>query len=224
MLDFLIDIFTRNGYTAVFIMLLVCGFGVPVPEDLTLIAGGVISGLDYANVHVMHVVGLLGVLSGDSAMFLLGRYLGQKVMRRRWFARLLTPRRYARVQQKFDRYGNRLMFIARFLPGLRAPIYLTAGMTRRVPFHHFLLLDGAAALISVPVWVYLGFYGAQNHEWLLLWIRRSKMGLTIALAVAVVVALVFLWRRRRHKQALLASLRKRRRQGMHGRAAGPRKP
>lgn len=62
------------------------------------------------------------------------------------------------------RYSNWVLFVARFLPGLRSPIFLTAGMTRRIPFWRFLLLDGLAALISVPVWVYLGYFGAYNRD------------------------------------------------------------
>ena len=113
----------------------------------------------------------------------------------RWVAYLLTPRRYALVQAKFSRFGNRLMFVARFLPGLRSPIFLTAGMTRRVTFLRFILLDGFAALISVPVWVYLGHYGAQNHEWLLKWLGRSKVILFIAVLTVVALIVRYFWRR-----------------------------
>ena len=62
LLDTLIRFFTENGYVAVFVVLMICGFGVPIPEDITLVAGGVIAGLGYANVHVMCAVGLFGVL------------------------------------------------------------------------------------------------------------------------------------------------------------------
>ena len=48
-----------------FFVLVICGFGVPIPEDLTLVTGGVISGLGYTNSHIMFLVGMLGVLAGD---------------------------------------------------------------------------------------------------------------------------------------------------------------
>lgn len=211
MLDLLIDTFTANGYAAVFVVLLVCGFGVPIPEDLSLIAGGVIAGLGYANVHVMFGVGVLGVLAGDSAIFLLGRHLGARALRKPWVARMLKPKRQARVQKYFARFGKRLMFVARFLPGLRAPIYLTAGMSRQVRFHQFFMLDGLAALISVPVWVYLGFYGAVNHDWLVLWLNRSKIGISVVLTLAVLLLIVWYWRRRYRKRRRLQHLRAARR-------------
>jgi membrane protein DedA with SNARE-associated domain len=76
----LLPIFTEYGYLAVFAMLLVCGLGVPVPEDVTLVTGGVIAGLGYANVDTMVAVGMAGVLLGDGMVFTLGRFQGQRVM------------------------------------------------------------------------------------------------------------------------------------------------
>lgn len=50
-METLIEFFSSYGYWAVFLVLLACGFGVPIPEDITLVSGGVISGLGYTNVH-----------------------------------------------------------------------------------------------------------------------------------------------------------------------------
>ena len=79
MFAFLEAFFVQYGYAAVFFVLVICGFGVPIPEDLTLVTGGVISGLGYTNSHWMVVVGMLGVLAGDGFMFVAGRVWGQKI-------------------------------------------------------------------------------------------------------------------------------------------------
>jgi membrane protein DedA with SNARE-associated domain len=197
LLDSLINLFAQNGYVAVFIALMICGTGAPLPEDITLVAGGVIAGLGYANVHVMLGVTMVGVLLGDSGMFLMGHYFGARILKWRLVAWLLPPARYAKVQCQFERYGNRLMFFARFLPGMRTAVYITAGTTQRVSFLRFLLLDGLAACISVPVWVYLGYFGADNHEWLMKWLGRGKSSLWVAGGLLLVLVLVLWWRRRR---------------------------
>jgi membrane protein DedA with SNARE-associated domain len=197
----LVTFFAENGYAAVLLALLVCGMGAPIPEDVTLVAGGVIAGLDYANVHTMFAVALFGVLVGDAGMFLLGHHYGARMLRWRLVAWILTPARYAMVQRKFEQYGNRMLFTARFLPGMRTAVFITAGLTHRVSFMRFLLLDGAAALISVPFWVYLGYFGADNHEWLLKWMHRGQTGLWIALGVLVLVLAVLYWRHRRRRRA-----------------------
>ncbi|MEW5833781.1 MAG: DedA family protein [Lysobacterales bacterium 14-68-21] len=196
LLERLVGIFAEHGYLSVFIALLLCGAGVPLPEDITLVAGGIIAGLGYANVHVMVGVTMVGVLVGDATMFMLGHHFGGRILRLRLFAWLLPPARYAKVQQKFERYGNRLMFVARFLPGMRTAVFITAGATHRVSFWRFLLLDGLAALISVPLWVYLGYLGADNREWLTKWIHRGQGGVWIVLAAVLLLAAWFWWRRR----------------------------
>jgi len=197
LLQQLIRIFAENGYIAVFIALMICGAGLPLPEDITLVAGGVIAGLGYANVHAMFALAMFGVLLGDAGIFLLGHHYGARILQWRFVARVLTPSRYAMVQEKFARYGNRMLFFARFLPGMRTTIYLTAGTTHRVSFLRFLLIDTLAALISVPFWVYLGYFGADNHEWLVMWIQRGQSSLWALVGVLSLTLLVLWWRHRR---------------------------
>ena len=193
----LLPIFTEYGYIAVFVMLLICGFGVPIPEDVTLVTGGVIAGLGYANEHNMVAVGLAGVMVGDGLIFIGGRLFGDKITRVKFFQRFLTPERYAAVQEKFSRYGRWVMFVARFLPGLRTPVFLTAGMSKRVSFPTWFFMDGFAALISVPVWVYLGFYGAKNIDWLFDVVRRGQHVLLGLLLLGAIVGAVYWWRARK---------------------------
>lgn len=199
LLERLITIFAENGYVAVWIALMICGAGLPLPEDVTLVAGGVIAGLGYANVHAMFALCMVGVLMGDTAIFLLGRRYGATMLKWRWIARVLTPERYEVVRHKFARYGNRVLFAARFLPGMRTTVYLTAGTTRQVSLLRFLMIDTAAALISVPVWVYLGYFGANNHVWLMTWMRRGQNSLWMLVGLVLLCAVWLWWRYRRRR-------------------------
>jgi membrane protein DedA with SNARE-associated domain len=195
----LLPVFTEYGYLAVFGMLLVCGFGVPVPEDVTLVTGGVIAGLGYADVHTMFAVGMAGVLVGDGMVFTMGRFQGQRVMALPGFRKVLTPDRFASAQAAFARWGRWVMFVARFLPGLRTPVFFTAGMTRRVTLPTWLVMDGAAALISVPIWVYLGYFGARNWDWMFGMLHNFQFGLFGLLGLGALALGVVWWRRRQHR-------------------------
>ena len=211
--------FTQYGYAAVFLVLISCGFGVPIPEDVTLVTGGVISGLGYANVHIMFLVGMAGVLAGDGMMFAAGRIYGDKILKFRPIARVMTPKRYAQVQEKFDKYGNWVLFVARFLPGLRTPIFITAGISGKVSYLRFLLMDGFAALISVPIWVYLGDYGASNQEWLMEKVHQFQYGLFALIGIGAVVLGYFWWRKRQRLRFYRVKLRELRAQRKAERAA-----
>lgn len=182
-MEYLIEFFSSYGYWAVFLILLICGFGVPIPEDITLVSSGVISGLGYTNVHWMLVVSLLGVLVGDSTMYWLGRIYGEKILKFPLIRNIATAERFAAVQERFEKQGTKLLFVARFLPGLRAVVYLVSGITLRVNYVRFVLVDFCAAIISVPIWVYLGDFGAKNLDWLEAQIHKGQIAIWVILLV-----------------------------------------
>ncbi|ACG72748.1 DedA [Anaeromyxobacter sp. K] len=164
------------GYAFVFAVLVLCGFGLPMPEDVILVTGGVLawlaSDLEAASFSAMVrddgllfmvAVGLAGILAGDSVIFLAGRKFGAQVADFRPLRRMITPEKLEKVEKLMRRRGNVVVVVARYLPGIRMPTYFTAGHAG-MPYWEFLLFDGAAALVSAPLWVCLGFYFGSNIE------------------------------------------------------------
>ena len=140
-----------------FFVLLLCGLGLPIPGVIVLVTAGVLAqdqGRSWIEVALLMYAGVLG---GDCITFLAGRHVGGWVLTSRWFQRIVSPQKQAKVVDFFARYGPMGLFIGRFLPGLRAPIFFSAG-SMKVPFWKLLLFDGGAALISVPVFVWLGHW------------------------------------------------------------------
>lgn len=140
-----------------FIVLLLCGLGLPVPEDVVLVAAGALGQIDGRSWIEVSVVMYAGVMLGDSTIFCAGRYFGGRMRTARWFQRYFSAKKQAKVEDLFDRYHTWVLFVGRFLPGLRMPIFFTAGSTR-VKFWKFFCFDGLAALISVPFFVWLGHW------------------------------------------------------------------
>jgi membrane protein DedA with SNARE-associated domain len=91
----------------------------------------------------------------------LGRRFGSGILRYLAFARPRARIRIERLKMFMDRHGNRTIFYARFLAGVRALIYLTAGSAGVAP-RRFLVYDALGAVISVPLSVSVGyFFGNQ---------------------------------------------------------------
>lgn len=200
----LIEFFSNYGYVAVFFVLLACGFGLPIPEDVTLVAGGVICGFFVEKLHLstMLTVSLAGVILGDSVMFLLGRFLGPNVKKLPLLKYIFTPRNYKKIQDKIDKYGAWILFIARFLPGLRAPIFVSVGISRKASYLKFLLLDGSAALISVPIWVLAGYHFANDLDSLIAILKRSEKIIISAVVIFVISYIIYLiWKRKKSTKA-----------------------
>jgi membrane protein DedA with SNARE-associated domain len=204
MLERLVDLLAGQPLAVsgsfVFGILLLCGFGLPMPEDIVLVTGGVVawlaSPLEEVTFHemlrdegllAMVALGLGGIIAGDSVIYWLGRGLGTHIADHRFLRRLVTPEKLERVETLLRRRGKIVVIVARYLPGLRAPTYFTVGHSR-LPYWQFVLFDGLAALVSAPLWVCLGFWFGSDIERAAR--EASRFGHYLLLAIAVVVAAV----------------------------------
>jgi membrane protein DedA with SNARE-associated domain len=182
-------------------ILLLCGLGLPVPEDLSLISGGYMAHIGVVNIHTVFLVCLCSVLAGDTLAFVLGTFFGGRVLENRHFRRYFTPRKQIRVRAYFRKYGSKVIFVARFLPGLRFSIFFSAG-TLRVRPAVFFVYDTLAALLSVPTLVYLAWWFGEHIDKVASWARRSEYGILIAVAAVVVLLGIRAYRRRQRCRSL----------------------
>jgi membrane protein DedA with SNARE-associated domain len=199
----------------VFALLFACGLGLPPwSEELVILA----SGWAVAQGHFSYLAAVLwcgaGILAGDSLLFALGRLAGDRVQGWPILRRALRPKRRQRFNEQFLRYGTRVVFFARFLPGVRTLTYLVAG-NLGMPWWKFLTLDGLGALITVPVSVWLGWKFAANLDEVQLWLHRFQVPLAI-LGVAAGAWLILRFRRRRGSRLKELLLRRKRREGEKG--------
>jgi membrane protein DedA with SNARE-associated domain len=148
-------------YCTIVGILLACGMGIPVPEDIVLIASGLLAANGNISFGGALIAGFAGVLAGDSMLFYLGRRFGRRVFQTPGLKRFFTDERLAAAEQRVRKNGPLICFIARFLPGLRSAIFATSG-AMGVRFRTFFLLDGLAALLSVPLWVYVGHWVGRS--------------------------------------------------------------
>lgn len=149
------------SYLGLFAVLVLCGVGLPVPEDVALLAGGFLVHRGITSYPVTIVVALVGVVIGDNSLFFIGRHFGAGLLSYFGVDRPRSQRRIERLRQFMERHGSTAVFYARFFAGLRAIVYLSAGSLGVSP-GRFFLYDLLGAVISVPVMVSLGyFFGTQ---------------------------------------------------------------
>jgi membrane protein DedA with SNARE-associated domain len=77
--------------------------------------------------------------------------------------RLMPPEKRTRIEGNFHRYGVKILLFARLLPGIRAPIFITAG-TMRLPLKRFLLADGIYAIPGVSLLFFLAFWFTNSFR------------------------------------------------------------
>jgi len=183
----------RYGLLAVFIALVLTPFGLPVPEDISLLVGGVLAASEQFTLAEALVVGWLGVIIGDSISWTFGRRIG--VEPKGFLSRLIGHRQIKRIERFYLRYGTWAIVIARQIPGMRLPAFFFAGATG-IRYPRFLIVDGLAALITVNLYVLLGWFFANRIDEILPWLDGVRV-VGGVVAVGVGAALVIRWWQRR---------------------------
>lgn len=195
----LLNWFTQYAYQAwliylgIFLLMLASGFGLPIPEEVTLISAGLVCyvasrpdlypppyvGATPVNPYVTAGVAFFSVVFADGLVFFLGKFFGGKLLRASFMARYRD--RFDKVGEWTKRYGMWAAGSFRFTPGLRFPGHFACGMMG-MKVSKFLLVDGFAAAISVPTQVLLvAFYG----EHILIYFKQFKLVLLSLLGLVL---------------------------------------
>jgi membrane protein DedA with SNARE-associated domain len=189
------SILQSGGYLGLFGYMVATGCGLPLPEELAIIGAGVLSAEGKLNPQIAFAAVLAGALIGDAAMYHIGRRFGHNLA---WIHPKLAKVVHADREEYFERailrHGFKVLFLARFMVGIRGPVYLAAGVVR-MPFKRFLLWDLISATVVVGMFFGLSYYFGQDIARLL---RDAELTLTLAvLAIALGAAFIMMRRHRR---------------------------
>jgi membrane protein DedA with SNARE-associated domain len=195
-----LDILLSHGSIGLVVLaLVVAGLGLPVPEDIMLLAAGV---LVYRG-EVSYVGALaacaVGVIIGDTTIFLIARRLGPAALVRRPLRWLITPERRVKIEEMFRKRGKVIVFLGRHMAGLRAPIFAMAGING-IKLRDFWLYDGLGLCVSAPVVIGIGYVLADQLDHAK---ARLKQFETIVICVLVLAVIgIFVWRKLRRPKPL----------------------
>ncbi len=192
-----------GAYTWLGGILLLCGLGLPIPEDISLIAAGYFSWRGVLHVSKAFLVCFAAVLAGDSLAFFLGRYFWRRVLASRLAQKYFTHRRQIKVRAYFRKFGSKVVLVGRFTPGLRFTIFFTAGTLHLRP-PVFLIYDFAAAAFTVPMLVYSAWFFGGQIDYVVRYARGAEHGIVVAVIIAAAIVAVRAWRR--HKRIMEARM------------------
>lgn len=193
--DWLIDLFARYGYAAVFIGVMLENAGLPVPGETALLAGAALARFGRLSLPWVVVTAMTGAVIGDNIGFLVGRRAGRGFAERHGWKVGLTPARLAMFDEFFLRHGAKTVFIARFVTGLRVFGAVLAGASG-LRWRTFLFYNATGAIVWCTAIGTAGYLLAYSWETLERWVGRSGL---IALMAVVVVGLVYWLRQNRER-------------------------
>ena len=161
---------------------LACALGFPAPEEITLLSAGAWVSTGQLPLAVAVLTGWAGVLTADWSLYFLGRHLGPRIVFLPILRTLLTEARMARAEALIHKNGPFWCGVARFIPGMRIIIFATLGSLGLAPCV-FMIIDAAASLISVSLFICAGNYLAIHL------IDTARYGTEIKLALAGIASL-----------------------------------
>ncbi len=198
----MIEWLEQGSYLGIVLFLTLTGLGLPVPEEIPIVAAGVASRAGALDWWLALPACLIGALLGDSLMYAIGRFFGARFLREhRLLSGFLTEEREKKIELLIQQHGIKAFFAARFLVGLRSPFYLTAGILR-VKYRWFLFADFICASIVISAFFGLAYAFGNRITGL---IQSAEKGLTLVVLIAGIVAFAvatFLWFRKRRMQIL----------------------
>lgn len=164
-----------------------------------LVAAGVIAGgsEDQPTLLTAILVCFWAVLAGDTTLYWIARRVGGPILERPMFRKIATPERREKVRKQFEERGSATIFFARHVAGLRALVFILAGI-EKMPYRKFIAWDALGALVSVPVVCSLGYFFRSNLDKVEEWLSQAH---NVILLLAVTALGIWLYRRWKAKRA-----------------------
>lgn len=201
-MELLINFIESNknyAHWIVLIIILFAGFNIPISIDVVLIISAVLAAtLIPEHAFLIYLSLLVGTYFSAWIAYGVGRFLGEKLLKWRFFSKILHRDRLEKINRFYDKHGFLTLLFGRFIPfGVRNCIFMTAGISRS-PFGKFALRD----LIACTVWVSTCFaiFFSIGHNYYLLK-PKIKIINTIIFSAFSVTVIGLIWYKRR-KRAL----------------------
>jgi len=182
----------QHAYTVIVCVLFICGLGVPIPEEITLLLAGWAAYEGHVDLWLIMFLCVAAIIGGDLTMFFIARRWGRSLLTTRFGKWLFPAPRLAKVESYFEKHGNKTVFFARFFAGIRMPVYFTAGTMKMHPMR-FILLDLAGTLISGPTSIYIAFRFSKNFKEAISKVEHANRWIFGGIVVIVVLTVLWHW-------------------------------
>ena len=171
-------------YAALFLILVLSGIGLPLPEEITLLFGGYLAYLEFTSFWPTVYVLILGIIAADVLGYLLGRFAGEWVYRK--IMRLQVLERFMeRAKLYFEKHGEKIVLFSRPLIWVRVAVPIMAGHFK-MNFMKFLIFDAIGAIPWTLFLVSISYYLGSGID-LITEVKEIKHFIFILLWIAIVI-------------------------------------
>ena len=185
-MDMLFKLLAEHVYIILFVSLILEFAALPLPGETMMVVAGIMAYSAHGSYIGMIIASALGTVIGMQFSYEVGRRLGTKVVDKYGMYIGLTPYRMMKAAEFFNKFGNIVIVIAYFLPGVRHILGYFSGVSRidAKRFHIYSTLGG---VFWVIVFITLGYVlGPSAHHVFHLMHKYGTMIFILGIAVLFV--------------------------------------
>lgn len=188
--DMLLEMIGQYGYAALFFSLWLGIVGMPVPDEVIVMTGGAVTANGLLHVIPAFIVTYMGVISGLSLGYVLGRFIGTPVIEK--LKRKKKMEKYLLASEGLiSKYGSFALVISYFLPVIRHVVPYIVGLNRMTFARYALLSYSTGFLWTMAFFIAGRLFGSYIDDiGLLIHQHAAKL-----MWLPVVVLAVFVIRR-----------------------------
>ena len=184
----LLSYIEQYGYSALFFCLWLGIVGMPIPDEMIVMSGGFVSSLGILKAIPAFLLTYLGVVSGLSLGYILGRIFGAKVI-----DKLIEKKKakyLVKSQEMINRYGHYALATSYFIPAVRHIVPYLVGMNR-MSFKTYALYSYTTGFVWTFLYFMLGSVFGKHIEKIVE--IATKYGIYFGSIIVVIVSISYLY-------------------------------
>jgi membrane protein DedA with SNARE-associated domain len=186
LVEFIMSFIAQLGYTGIFFLMILESALIPIPSEIIMPFSGFLSSTGRLDPLLVTLSGSLGNLVGSVLTYYLGIKAGRKFILKYGRYILFKKEHLESTENLFERYGDRISFAGRLLPGIRTYVSLPAGIGK-TNFTKFVAYTFAGSLIWNSMLTYVGMSLGSN------WKNIDKYSTYLDVAALLAVAVFVIW-------------------------------
>ena len=190
----LFKLLTNHVYLILFFSLILEFVALPIPGETMMVLAGVMGYYGHSNYILMVLSASLGTIIGMQMSYEVGRRLGTKAIDKYGSYIGLTKIRMEKASKFFNKYGNVVIFIAYYLPGVRHILGYFSGITKinSKKFHIYSTIGG---ILWVTTFITVGVVLGPSWEYIFKLLH--KYGIIFVIIVILAVIFYFIYKKNR---------------------------
>lgn len=189
-MNYIIELFNHYGYIVLFISLLLELIAFPLPGEALMTYCGFAIYTNEMSWPFSIVVAAVGTITGITISYIVGRVLGTSFFEKHGHYIHLDKKRIDKISIWFQGYGNKLLLMAYFIPGVRHVTGYFSGMTK-ISYRRFAVSAYIGAFIWTTTFISLGTVLGANWEKYHSLLKRYLVIISVIIAMIIVSIYIY---------------------------------